>query len=222
MSTQALDGRGGTRERVVGQLREQIVDGRLAPGEPLRVERLMRALGVSNSPLREAFVQLESEGLVEVHANRGATVSPLTWQDAVDLLGLLGLLWDAAFRWTAPVLDADQVARLRRADVDLRLALRGGDVGNGIHAIEQFQDGLLEACWSTELVRSLEAVRPRHRRLLRACRSTEVLRAHAALHGAVLDAAGSSDAAAASAAWRGVCAALEATARSTLPARVPA
>ena len=64
-------GRGMTRERVAATLRAEILDGRLAPGVQLRTESVTVRLGVSNSPLREAFVQLQAEGLVEVTPNRG-------------------------------------------------------------------------------------------------------------------------------------------------------
>jgi DNA-binding GntR family transcriptional regulator len=217
VSTTTVDGRGSTRNRVVERLRGQIIDGTLPPGTPLRVEPLMRALGVSNSPLREAFVQLQSEGLVIVNANRGATVTELTRNDAIDLVGLLGLLWDGASRWTVPVLESDAVERLHRIQVDLVLALRGGDTGNAIRSVEQFQTELLASCWSTELVRSIEGARPRERRLLRICATPEVLRAHAVMQQTVLDAAGSSDVAACSQAWRQISASLEDAARRRLP-----
>src|SRR6478609_874788 len=97
---------GATRERVAAVLREEILDGRLAPGVPLRTEAVMERLGVSNSPLREAFVQLAAEGLVEVERNRGVIVAPLTREGATDLLRESALLWDAGCRWIVPTLES--------------------------------------------------------------------------------------------------------------------
>jgi DNA-binding GntR family transcriptional regulator len=222
MTVATVSGRGGTRDRVVAQLRSQIVDGTLAPGTPLRVEPLMRVLGVSNSPLREAFVQLQSEGLVTVSANRGATVTGLTSPDAADLVHLSALLWDAVVRWTVPVLDAGPVDAIRRAQVDLGLALRGGDLPNGVLCAERIDEELLGACWSTELVRSLSAARPRQRRLMRACVTPEILRAQHRLVERIRDAAGSSDVTDAAAAMREVWQLVEAESRRRLPAGEPA
>ena len=76
---------------------------------------------------------------------------------------------------------------------------------------------LLGACWSTELVRSVDTVRPRQRRLLRACASPRLLQAHLGLQSAVLADAGSSDFSAVSAAWRTVWTALDLVAQEVLP-----
>src|SRR4029079_16583592 len=55
-------------------IREAIVDGRLEPGQRLKEEELARELGISRTPIREALLILQSEGLVEATPNRGATV----------------------------------------------------------------------------------------------------------------------------------------------------
>jgi DNA-binding GntR family transcriptional regulator len=211
-------GRGDTRERVAEQLRLQIVEGTLRPGTPLRVEALMKALGVSNSPLREAFVQLQSEGLVTVSANRGVTVAALNAPEAADLVDLSALLWDAVVRWTVPVLEPASVDAIGRAQVDLGLALRGGDLPNGVLCSERIDNELLSACWSTELVRSVSTARPRQRRLLRACATPAILRAQHALAGAVRNAAGTSDVAESAAAAREVWHLVGGEARRRLPA----
>ena len=49
---------------VLRTLREAIIDGRLAPGEPVVEAQLSRQLGVSRAPLREALRTLENEGLI--------------------------------------------------------------------------------------------------------------------------------------------------------------
>ena len=93
---------GALREQVVAALRAEIIDGRLAPGEPLRTEVVMQRFGVSNSPLREAFAQLASEGLVVVQRNRGAQVAPLTREAAADVFRVGGLLLEYVLRWGLP------------------------------------------------------------------------------------------------------------------------
>jgi DNA-binding GntR family transcriptional regulator len=70
---------------VAEELRRRIVDGRYAGGEQIRQEALASELGVSRLPIREALLQLESEGLVAIHTHKGAMVASLTPEDAVDL-----------------------------------------------------------------------------------------------------------------------------------------
>ena len=62
---------------------EAILEGELKPGERLRAEALAQRFGTSRTPIREALLQLEAQGLVEVEPNRGAVVRAF---DRDDLL----------------------------------------------------------------------------------------------------------------------------------------
>ena len=55
-------------------IRQAIVEGRVAPGQRLKEEELAQQLGISRSPIREALLVLQTEGLLEGAPNRGATV----------------------------------------------------------------------------------------------------------------------------------------------------
>ena len=55
-------------------IREAILDGRLEPGSRLKEEELARELGISRTPVREALLMLQAEGLIETTPNRGAVV----------------------------------------------------------------------------------------------------------------------------------------------------
>src|SRR3954471_10783898 len=70
---------------VAQELRRRIVSGRYVGGEQIRQEAVAAELGVSRIPIREALLQLESDGLVVIHTHKGATVASLTADDAVDL-----------------------------------------------------------------------------------------------------------------------------------------
>src|SRR4051812_50109365 len=62
--------------RVRDQLQHAILEGALKPGERLRAEALAQRYGTSRTPVREALLQLEAQGLVEVEPHRGAVVRP--------------------------------------------------------------------------------------------------------------------------------------------------
>lgn len=63
---------------VAERLREMITEGELAPGARLNERALCDRLGVSRTPLREAFRALAADGLVELQPNRGAQVVALS------------------------------------------------------------------------------------------------------------------------------------------------
>src|SRR5580704_10779677 len=79
-------------DRVVMELRQAILSGRLKPGERLVEGRLADELGVSRNPVREAIRALASEGLIEVTARRGAAVATMTEQEARETIELRALL----------------------------------------------------------------------------------------------------------------------------------
>lgn len=74
------------------RLRDMIVEGEFPPGTRLNERALCYRLGVSRTPLREAFRLLASDGLVELHPNRGAQVVLLSEADIRDSFELIGAL----------------------------------------------------------------------------------------------------------------------------------
>lgn len=75
-------------ERAYAQLRDDIVEGRLAPDEKLRVEHLKARYGVSAGTLREAITRLASDALVVAEGQRGFRVAPVALTDLEDLTRL--------------------------------------------------------------------------------------------------------------------------------------
>jgi DNA-binding GntR family transcriptional regulator len=94
-------------------IREAIIDGRLAPGTRLKEEELARELGISRTPVREALLLLQAEGLVEAAPNRGATVRSHTAEDLDDLYQLRALLEGYAARRAAGRISDDVIAVLK-------------------------------------------------------------------------------------------------------------
>jgi len=79
-------------EEATDRLRDLIVQGRLAPGTRLNERLLTGQLGVSRTPLREAFKVLATEGLVDLLPNRGAVVSPIDAARLAETLVVMGSL----------------------------------------------------------------------------------------------------------------------------------
>ncbi|AQS38535.1 transcriptional regulator, GntR family [Shewanella psychrophila] len=82
-----------TRTQVVVEvLREKILSGDIAAGEPLRQSALADELNVSRIPVREALLQLEAEGLVKFEAHKGATATELSVDQVTELFELRALI----------------------------------------------------------------------------------------------------------------------------------
>ena len=73
---------------VLDRIRDRILSGAVAAGQPVRQDALAAELGVSKIPLREALARLEQEGLVRAEANRGFFVRPLSAAEAEEVYAL--------------------------------------------------------------------------------------------------------------------------------------
>lgn len=87
---------------VADALRAAIVDGRLPPGAPLRQDAVARHFSVSAIPVREALRQLESEGWTKVEVHKGATVAPLSADEAREIYEIRAALEGLALTLAIP------------------------------------------------------------------------------------------------------------------------
>lgn len=76
------------REQVVEQIRTAIIEGRLKPNDHIVENTLTQQLGVSRTPVREALILLERDGLIVSYPNRGSFVRDFTVQDVDDIFSM--------------------------------------------------------------------------------------------------------------------------------------
>jgi DNA-binding GntR family transcriptional regulator len=110
MTSQDALGRHTTAKVVAGRLREEIQHGTLAPGTRLRQNDVAQRFGVSTTPVREAFAQLQAEGLVRIDPHRGAVVFHPTVEDVLEFYEIREALESLAVAHAIPRLRKD-VAR---------------------------------------------------------------------------------------------------------------
>lgn len=79
-------------QSVAAQIREQILNGDIKGGEPLRQDAIAKAVGTSIIPVREALRQLEAEGLVALKSHRGAVATELTLDKVLEWINLRRLI----------------------------------------------------------------------------------------------------------------------------------
>ena len=81
----SLGDRPTIKDEIYAALRERIVFGEIRPGDRLIEADLAARFGVSKTPVREALLTLEAEGLVTLRPHRGAVVSPLSLAEYRDV-----------------------------------------------------------------------------------------------------------------------------------------
>lgn len=98
-------------QRALALLREMVITNKLAPGSNHLESELADMLGMSRTPVREAAIILEGQGLVEVRPRRGVRILPVAASDMEDIYSILTELESLA---------AYQIARKGIAPEDLR------------------------------------------------------------------------------------------------------
>jgi DNA-binding GntR family transcriptional regulator len=98
---------------VYERTRRAIIDGKYAPGAPLRIHLLAEENGVSLIPVREAIRMLAADAFVEIVPNRGARVAPLSLDDMLDMYRTRIVLETEALRQGAPNLTPAMLAEAR-------------------------------------------------------------------------------------------------------------
>lgn len=101
---------GSASRGVAAYIRNAILEGALAPGEKIRQESIAQATGTSRAPVREALRVLETEGLVTLVPNSGATVARLDHDEFEELYRIRESL--------EPQLLASSIPHLGSADID--------------------------------------------------------------------------------------------------------
>lgn len=105
--------RGGLRTQVSQRLAIAIFARHFKAGEKLTVQPLAEQFGVSRTPVREALMELESLGMVEVLPHKGAVVREFGPQEARDLIQFRKILEREAIRSACGKIPRDQLERLR-------------------------------------------------------------------------------------------------------------
>ena len=149
------------REQVYDHLRQLLNRGELRPGAFLDLEALEARLGVSRTPLRDALLQLESEGFVEILPRRGVQVRALTREDIRHLYEIIGALEGAALLAAFPRLSAAEASALRRLNAEMKRAVEKGEFDRYYERNLAFHDVFLDRCDNERLVRLVRTLKQR-------------------------------------------------------------
>lgn len=122
------------KDAVYAQILEKIVDGTLPAGYQLREGELAARFGVSKTPLRDALVRLQADGLVSIPPYRSAVVVGYSRQDLREIYEVRELLEGACAREAALTISADDLAELSAVMRDSAACIAGGQVLPGQEA----------------------------------------------------------------------------------------
>ena len=118
------------RERIVEFVKDAIIKGRLKPGERVPESELAEMFGISRTPIREAFRQLESEGFITFTPRKGAIVSPITDKDVIEFYAIKGLLEGYAAKMACCKISDKEIRRMEDLNSQMTKCSERNDVKN--------------------------------------------------------------------------------------------
>jgi DNA-binding GntR family transcriptional regulator len=141
-------------ERIADYIREGIIEGGLAPGQRLTETAVASELGVSNIPVREAFQQLEQEGLINKEQRYGSFVREFTDEDVRHLFQARTPIDSLAYRIMIDEdkLDAGDFEYLQDTLDEQRQAIKDGDFATLVDLDLAFHDFIYEKTASDVLL----------------------------------------------------------------------
>lgn len=123
-----IDGAGKSlRELVYTYFCEQMQVGKLSSGNYVNQSEICKELHISKAPLRDALIQLETEGFVSIFPRKGVVINSLTLQDIINCYGVLAVLESEAVRLAFDKFEEHHLERMELLNEKLYRALECGD-----------------------------------------------------------------------------------------------
>lgn len=144
------------RGRVFNRLREDILSGKYQDYEELKEVAIGEELGVSRTPVREAFRQLELEGLIQIVPNKGAYVTGITAKDVKDIYMIRSSLEGMCARLATENITDEQLEELEENVYLASFHASKGHMEQMTELDNRFHHILYEACDSKMLEKLLQ------------------------------------------------------------------
>lgn len=145
---------GGLVEIAYTVLRKRILDNEMKPGFQALEAEIALGLGMSRTPVHEALMRLQADGLVEVQPRHGVRVLPIAPDDMREIYEVLTCVEAAAAELlTLRRPHATELVELEHAVADMERALARDDLSAWAEADERFHRNVLELCGNRRLAR---------------------------------------------------------------------
>lgn len=152
--------------RVFKSIERDILSGKYSPGETLVETKLSAALGVSRTPIREAMLQLELEGLIKTIPNKGTVVVGFSRRDIEDIYMIRAEIDGLAAKWAAVNATDAEIKMIGDIVALYEFYInRGGDLEKLVSLDNQFHEAVYSASHSRVINHTLPSL---HRYLSKA------------------------------------------------------
>lgn len=153
------------REKILENIRDAILKGTLKAGERVSEPDLAERYGISRTPIREAFRQLESEGYLTVVPRKGAVVTALSERDVSEFYEIKSMLEGYAAQLAASKLTDREIDRLTAINNRLSSLASDGDVKTFFRVHNEFHELFIRASGNNKLLELIQQMLKKFNRL---------------------------------------------------------
>jgi DNA-binding GntR family transcriptional regulator len=159
MSGIKVSKRKSLREEVYESLKKSILHGKLKGGQRLIEETLADQIGISRTPVREAFHKLERDDLVTRLPKGGFAVREFTKEDVEEIFGIRSALESYASYLASLHITLEKISQLEKKVKELEDALEKRDDEKFIQLNTEFHDLIYKSCKSKKLIEMINNFR---------------------------------------------------------------
>ena len=149
------------KEQVYDYLRKQLRSGEILPGSAINLDETSRKLGVSRTPLRDALLQLESEGFITINPRRGVIVNILSLQDIKNYYQIIGALESTAVLQAFDRIGEAEIQTMEEIIDTMKRAIESDDFDLYYEKNLALHDVYLTSCGNENLVRIVRTLKRR-------------------------------------------------------------
>lgn len=147
------------KDEVYQILKEWIITGEYEPGKQLRDQDLSEILGISRTPIREALLRLENDGLVITKANRWTLVSPVDIDETENVYSIVWTLESLAMEQAFANITTADIEDLEQLNDRLKDAMETGNKLNTVEADNDFHDKIIKLSNNPPLEKVLSSLK---------------------------------------------------------------
>ncbi len=139
-------------EDIAESIKTAIIKGKFKPGEKISEGELAESMGISRTPLREAFRKLENEGFIDIIPRKGAVVTEIDADETYDLYEIKSTLEGLAARLACVNMQDKDLDKLGKINKELRELIDKNDLEAFYKAHTRFHEGFVKLSGNRRLI----------------------------------------------------------------------
>lgn len=149
------------RTQVYEYLRKELKEENLKPGMFISINQMIKQLGISRTPLRDALLQLQTEGFVTFLPQRGIRINELSQQDIEDLYEMLGALDSRALLSVVDTIGSEEIDKMKKINHEMLTNIAGTKFSRYWDLNTLFHDVYLSLSMNVPLLNQINILRRR-------------------------------------------------------------